>query len=129
MTKKDPCFDYSVQQVSNDSCWYYYLANREKIKKEELKIPQYIEIVNGKEKIHSLETDHSVYFRIILNMKNDSMTKEINNFFFTKELGVNGENNINYEYNTHTLLNSLHLILQRVTKEESAKKRLVATLR
>ena len=129
MTKKDACFEYSVKNISNDVFWYYYLKNRDKIKKEELKAPQYKEIINGKEKIHSIDVDHSVYFRIMLNMGKDSVTKDINNFYFTKELGVNGEKNINYDYNMLTLLNNLHLVLQKTIKAETAKKRLIATLR
>ena len=129
MTKKDACFDYSVQKISSEAFWYYYLTNRDKIKKEELKAPQYKEIINGKEKIHSIDIDHSIYFRISLNIGNDSMTKDINNFYFTKELGINGEQNINYDYNMLSALNNLHSVVQKTIKAETGKKRLVATLR
>jgi hypothetical protein len=129
VTKKDICFDYSVQLVSNDSIWHYYFANKDKIKKEKLKIPQYVEIVNGKKKIRSLNIDHSIYFRITLNTKNDSVTKDINSFYLTKELGINEEMNINYEYNTLTSLNNLHVIFQSIIKQESVKNKFVRTLR
>lgn len=124
MTKKDVCFDYSVVTIANDSFWNYYLAKKEQIIKEELKTPQYKDTVEGKEGIHSLNIDHSVFFRITMNMKNESVSKLINSFFFTKELGIKGENNINYDYNTTTALNGLHLMLQRLIKNEFRKKKL-----
>ena len=57
MTKKDACFNYSVIKISADSFWHFYSANRDKLKKEELKKPQYLQIVNGKEKINTIEIE------------------------------------------------------------------------
>lgn len=128
-TRKDICFDYSTQQINSDSFWYYYFTNKEKIKKEELKMPEYVEIVNGKKKIHSINIDHSIYFQLILSTRNESVTKDINSFYFTKELGVNEEMNINYDFNMHTSLNTLHSLLQNIIKQESVKKRFIRTLR
>ena len=127
MTKKNACYDYSTREISNDSFWYFYLANRDKIKKEELKIPQYIEMINGKKKIQSLPVDHGVYFQIIFDIAGNSMTKNFNSFYLTKELGEKEEHNINYEFNTKTFLNKLHESLLRTSKME--KKKLVETLR
>ena len=129
VTKKDACFDYSTQSIPNDSFWDYYFTNKEKIKKEELKTPGYIEIVNGKEKVHSIDIDHSVFFRIILNTRNETLTKDINSFYFTKELGANEEKNINYDYNMATSLNVLHSIFQKIIKQDLIKKKFIETMR
>jgi len=128
-TRKDICFDYSTQIIANDSFWHYYFANKDKIKKEELKIPQYAEMVNGKRKIRSLNIDHSVFFQISIITRNETVTKDINSFYFTRELGISEEPNINYEYNMQTALNNLHMRLQNIIKQESVKKKFIRTLR
>ena len=129
VTRKDICFDYTTQMIAADSFWQYYFTNKDKIKKEELKIPQYIEMVNGKREIRLLDIDHSIYFRITLYTGNESVTKNINSFYFTKELGPTGELNLNYEYNMHTSLNKLHSIFQTIIKQESVRKKFIRTLR
>jgi len=129
MTKKDICNDYSVQQTGFDSFWQFYLNNKEKIKKEELKPPQYVEMVNGRKKISTLQVDRGIYFRISFNIAGNNVTKVINNYFFTKELGEKEEHNINYEYNVQSVLNTLHENLLKTVKEESKRKKLAATLR
>lgn len=129
MTKKDICFDYSTQKISDGSFWQYYISNREKLKKEELKKPQYMEIVNGKKQVKTIDIENSIYFRISIFAGKDSMIKVINNFFFTKELGPKEEINLNYDHNHNSLLNHLHLLLQNIIKKEKEKKRLAETLR
>jgi hypothetical protein len=129
VTRKDICFDYSTQMIAADTFWHYYLANRSKIIQEELKAPQYVEIVNGKNKMRSLDIDHSIYFQISLQTGKDALIKTINSFYFTKELGPTGELNVNYEYNMNTSLNSLHTIFQRIIKQESVRKKFIRTLR
>ena len=63
-TRKDACYDFAVTTVSNDSIWRYYNLNKNRIKKEELKAPQYKETVNGRKNNHggsgtfSLLQDH-----------------------------------------------------------------------
>ena len=129
VTRKDRCFDYSTQIITDDTFWHYYFANRNKIKKEELKTPQYVEMVNGKKETRTLDIDNSIYFRITVQTGNDFVTKDINSFFFTKELGPTGEMNINYEYNMHTSLNGLHSIFQSIIKKESVRKKFIRTMR
>ena len=129
VTRKDICFDYSTQVISIDSFWQYYSANKQKIKKEELKIPQYIETVNGKRITRSLNIDHSIYFQLTVITGSESVSKNINSFYFTKELGVNEEKNINYEFNMLTSLNRLHQILQGIIRQESVKQKFTRSLR
>lgn len=129
VTRKDICFDYSTQIIPAESFWNHYFSNKDKIKKEELNIPQYIEMVNGKKKIRSIEIEHSIFFRITMNAGKESVTKNINSFYFTKELGVNGELNINYESNMIKELSNMHMNLQKIIKNDSVKKKFTRTLR
>lgn len=129
VTKKDVCFDYTILTISIDSFWNFYLGNRNKIKKENLKLPQYIELVNGKKKINSIDIDHSIYFDLTMDIASDVMTKKLNSFFFTRELGPNEELNINYDYNIGTSLNGLHMMLQNIIRHPSIKDRFKKTLR
>ena len=127
-TRKDACYDFAVTTVSNDSIWRYYNLNKNRIKKEELKAPQYKETVNGKEKITTVEVEHSVYFKITVKVGNDVTTKEINNFYFTKELGVDEVENLSYTFNVQTSLYQWNSILQRIV-EDIRKKKLPGKIR
>ena len=128
-TRKDICFDYSVQEISHDSIWTYYLANQGKLKKEELKEPQYTETVNGKKLTRTVTVDHSIYFHLTISMAGSSLFKEINSFYFTPYLGPDETVNINYNYNSATALNNLHMIIQRIIKSETVKQKFVRTIR
>ncbi len=129
VTRKDICFEYSTQVIATDSIWLHYFTQKEIIKKEELKIPQYVESVNGKNKIQTVNIDHSVFFQISLSDKTTTVSKEINSFYLTRELGINEVLNINYEYNNSTSLNKLHMILQRIIKQDAFKQKFKRTLR
>lgn len=129
VTRKDICFEYSTQAISGDSIWSFYHSKKDKIKKEELKLPQYIELENGKKTIQSINVEHSIYFQITWITGKESLTKVINSAYLIKELGPHEELNINYEYNSITSLNKFHAILQRIIKQESIKKKFIKTLR
>ncbi len=118
-TRKDICFEYSTLLIKTDSFWKYYFDNKDKIKKEKLKIPQYVETVNGKKEIQSINIYESIYFQITFDIANEPIIKDINSFFFTRELGPNEELNINYEFNKQTSLNGFHTMIQTIIKEES----------
>jgi hypothetical protein len=128
-TRKDICFDYTTQAIADDSFWKYFFSNKAKIKKEELKIPQYVEIENDKKNVRSIAIEHSIYFSIIVYNSKDSVIKNINSFYFTKELGPNEELNINYENNIRTSLYHFHMMIQGLIKQESVRSRFVRTLR
>lgn len=129
VTRKDICFEYSTQLIKTDAFWNYYFSNRDKIKKEKLKIPQYVEIVNGKKEVKSINIDQSIYFRITFDIANDPVIKDINSFYFTRELGPNEELNINYEFNMQTSLNGFHTLIQAIIKKESFLNKFERTLR
>ncbi len=128
-TRKDICFDYTIQEIAFDIFWKYFFSNKEKIRKEELKIPQYVEIENDKKNVRSIAIEHSIYFSIIVNTSKDSVIKNINSFFFTKDLGPNEELNINYENNIRTSLYHFHMMIQGLIKQESVRSRFIRTLR
>lgn len=128
-TRKDICFDYSVQEIAHDSIWTYYLANQPKIRKEELKEPQYEETVNGKKVIRTVNIEHSIFFHLTIGMAGNNLFKEINSFYFTPFLGPDETVNLNYQYNISTALSNLHMIIQRIIKSEPVKQQFVRTLR
>lgn len=128
MTRKDACFDYSVVKISNPSFWTFYFANKQTIKKEVLKKPQYTQQDKGKATIVSLDVEHSVFFRITIKTAKDSVVKNINNFYFTEKLGPDEALNLNYHDNSKTLLKKLHDFLHHtVTGEE--RKKMIKTVR
>lgn len=129
VTRKDICFEYSTQIIKTDAFWKYYFSNKDKIKKEKLKIPQYVEIVNGKKDIKSINIDQTIYFRITFDIANDPVIKDINSFYFTRELGPEEELNINYDFNTQTSLSSFHTMIQAIIKEGSFMNKFERTLR
>src|SRR5690606_4497454 len=64
MTKKDNCFDYSTIKFRNEPFWDFYFANKYTIAKEEIKLPQFIEVVKGEKQIMSSSIDHSCHQQI-----------------------------------------------------------------
>lgn len=129
VTRKDICFEYSTQLITTDLFWKYYFNNKDKIGKEKLKTPQYVEVVNGKKEIRTINIDESIFFQITFDIGNNLIIKDINSFYFTKELGPNEELNINYEFNIRTSLNNFHSMLQSIIKEESFINKFVRALR
>jgi hypothetical protein len=129
VTRKDICFEYSTQLIKTDAFWNYYFSNKDKIKKEKLKIPQYVDIVNGKKEIKSINIDQTIYFRITFDIANDPVIKDINSFYFTRELGPEEELNINYDFNIQTSLSIFHTMIQTIIKGESFMGKFERTLR
>lgn len=117
MTKKDNCFDYSIINVPTDSIWTYFFENQDRIKNEELKIPQYVEMKNGKEEIYSSTIDHSRHQGLKLIVGQDTLIeKDLDDYDLTKEVGFNGQTNINYEYNINLQLKQFQLLIDRTIK-------------
>jgi hypothetical protein len=125
MTKRDNCFDYSVIKVSNDSIWTFFFTNQDTIRKEEIKIPQYIEIKNGKEEVYSSTIDHSYHQAIKVIVRQDILIdKDIDNYYLTKEVGFRGQKNINYDYNINSYLKHVQLLIDRTIKTTLKKSKL-----
>jgi hypothetical protein len=90
MTKKDNCFDYSIIKIPSDSIWAFFFKNIDEIKKEEIKIAQYVEIKNGKEEVYSSTIDHSYHegFKVIVTDK-AIVDKDLDDYYFTRKLALN----------------------------------------
>jgi hypothetical protein len=130
MTKKDNCFDYSIIQIPNDSIWTFFFENRDVIKKEDLKIPQYVEIKNGKQEIYSSTIDHSRHQGLKVIVRQDTLiNKDLDDYYLTKQVGFNGQININYEYNINSQLKKFQILIDRIIKRTTKQNPLTKTRR
>ena len=130
MTKKDNCFDYSTIEIQKDNFWKFYFRNEDTIKKEKIKEPQFKVIEKGKEKIYSSIIDHSRHQNIkIIIQQNTKIDKDLDEYFFEKEIGINKDKNINYEYNVNSALNKLADLVNLTIKDEAKKQKLLKTRR
>jgi len=130
LTRKDNCFDYSTIQLNNDNFWRFYFNNEDTIKKETIKEPQYKVTENGKEKIYSSTVDHSRHQSIRMIIRQDTrIDKDLDEYYFEKEIGFGKGKNINYEYNINSALNKLADLISLAIKEETKKQKFVKTRR
>jgi hypothetical protein len=130
MTKKDNCFDYSIIKIPHDSIWNTFFKNQDAIRKEELKIPQYVEIKYGKTEVYSSTIDHSYHqgLKVIVG-QNTIIDKDLDDYYFTKKVGFNGQENINYEYNVSSQLKNFQLLIDRTIKRTTKINPLTKTRR
>jgi len=125
MTKKDNCFDYSIITVENDSLWQFFFSNQDTIVKQEIKMPQYIEVKNGKEQVYSVNIDHSVHEGIQIILRQDTLiNKDLNEFYFCKEVEFGQQQNINYEYNIKSPLKEFQLLIARTITTATQQQKL-----
>ena len=114
MTKKDNCFNYSVIKVPNDSIWTYFFENRDTIRTNELKVPQYFEMKNGKQELFSSSVNHSTHQGIkIIVEQNTIIDKDLDDYYLSEEVGFAEHENINYEYNLNSHLKKFQLLIHR----------------
>ncbi len=123
ITKKDNCFDYSTDRISSDSLWTFFFLHKDTIEKEEIKIPQYVEVKDGKKEVYSSTIDHSYHqtIRIIVRQKT-LIDKEIDDYYLTQHVGFNGQENINYNYNINSYIKTLQLLIDRTIKKATLTK-------
>lgn len=94
------CYNYYTIQYDLTSLWNIYFENIEKIKKEKISLPQYID----KTDTLTICIDHYSYSRFMFINQCDSLLFEVSDFDLTKL--VNGEFvNINYKHNKETTRN------------------------
>ena len=118
MTKKDNCFDYSTISIPNNGFWKFYFKNEDTIKKEQIKAPQFKVIENGEEKIYSSTIDHSHHQNIRIIISQDTtIDKDIDEYYFEKEIGIAKNKNINYDYNVKSALNKFANLISLTIKE------------
>lgn len=114
MTKKDNCFDFPVLKVEHDSLWRFYFANRKVLEKEEIRIPQYVGVKDGKEYIYSSTINHSIHYDIKIIIGQDTtINQDLDEYYFTKEIGIEQHRNINYEHNINSLTKKLQELIER----------------
>jgi len=125
MTCKDNCFDYSSAKITNDSIWHFFFSNQNKLIKEEIKIPQYIKIKNGKEEVFSSTVDHSFHQAIkIIVGRNTIIDKDIDDYYLTKDIAFEGQKNINYDYNINSYIKKFQLLIDRTIRTATKKNKL-----
>lgn len=130
MTKKDNCFDYSIIEIPKGDFWEFYFRNEDTIKKEKIKEPQFKVIENGKEKIYSSIIDHSRHQGVKVIISGSTIIdKDLDEYYFEKEVGIAKNKNINYDYNINSSLNKLAELISLTIKEETKKQKLVRTRR
>lgn len=129
MTKKDNCFDYSTIQFKNKTFWDFYFTNKDTLTKEEIKIPQYTEIVKGKEQTYYSNIDHSCHQEIKVFMKTLQIDKDLDEYNFEKEIGSAKHKNINYDNNINSFLKKLQIKIEQTITNEIKINRLTKTRR
>ncbi|GAB2843238.1 hypothetical protein GCM10027043_52860 [Ferruginibacter profundus] len=127
MTKKDNCFDYSTIKIDNPKFWKLYFSNKDAIKQEQIKVPQFIEIKNGEKNIYSSIIDHSTRQNIKIITKNEVISKSLDDYSFSEKIGLSLKSNINYKYNSKTYLKKLQLLLDKTVEDQT--KNLIKTRR
>ena len=129
MTKKDNCFDYSTIQFTDEDFWDFYFINKDTLAKEEIKMPEFIEVVNGKQQTYSSIIDHSCHQTIKLFLKQLQIDKDLDEYYFEKEIGSAKSKNINYDYNINSFLKKLQTKIEQTIKNETTIQRLTKTRR
>jgi hypothetical protein len=116
VVKKDNCFDYAQIRIDNDSLWQFFFPNRDAMEREEIKEPQYVEVKNGREQIYSSRIDHSWHQGIQVIVRQDTIiNQEVDEYFFSKEIGFGRHKNINYEYNVNSYIKRFQELLERTS--------------
>ena len=129
MTKKDNCFDYSTIQFKNETFWNFYFTNKDTLAKEEIKMPQFTEVVKGKKQTYYSSIDHSCHQEIKVYLKQLQIDKDLDEYYFDKEIGSAKSKNINYDYNINSFLKKFQTIIEQNIKEETRTLRLTKTRR
>ena len=125
LTKIDNCFDYSIIRVEGDSLWDFYNANRNEIKNDIIKKPEYEITKNGSQYHVQSDVDHSKFESIkMFSGKLLELNREIKEYYFTRILNV-GDLNVNYEHNNQTKLRKFQQLWERTLDREVKKKRFI----
>ena len=98
LTKKDKCFEYSIAEISAEKIWRKYFENIMRIKVEQVKKFQFVEMVNGKKNSLTTMVDHSHHqnFKFIIN--NKIIEKKFDDFDLQKN--ENNTYNLNFKHNS-----------------------------
>jgi hypothetical protein len=129
MTKKDNCFDYSTVKVETDSLWQFFIVIVTQSKKRKLKCHSILKTKMEAE-IYASSIDHSRHQGIQMLIRRDTtINKDIDDYYFSREVGFKQHKNINYDYNINSYLKNLQLIISRMISVINRKSKLTKTRR
>jgi len=112
---------YDVVAVTVDNPLAYFVGNKTKIEKEEIKIPvYYIRGDGSKSDEISAFTQHDCFHEVTMIIGSSATHKGVSEFSLNYKKFENGRMNINYSYNQSTALKVL------ISKANSAIKKLAA---
>lgn len=115
ITKKNPKKTYYNLKKIKVDFWKSIFENKQVFKDIVLKEPSYKLIVNGKEDTVKVRTAHSEFTYLKLVLKSQIFEKTIDSFYFVKE--VNEHNNVNYQYNYSSYINTFQTGVKELVKK------------
>jgi hypothetical protein len=120
LSKKDNCFDYSTIEIDSTALWKIFFKNKKHIRKEKVKIFEYVVYENKKKEVYFMMRDHSHHrdFEIIVNT--DTVKMEFDDFDLQKH--SNKEVNMNYEHNNNLKGKLIVDELEKLTQEIETNK-------
>ncbi len=124
LTQKNNCKEYPVIEITDDRFWKIYFENKQLAATQKIKVPEVI--VKDSTGTHTYKTAsfHYSYREIAFYSNGESVLNDKSpDDFFQKKLRHN-ERNINYSYNTSTVIYKLRTALDKIIQQNS--KRLVA---
>jgi hypothetical protein len=120
LTKKDNCFDYSIIEIDSISLWKTFFTYKNQIKKEKVKLFEYIVYENKRKKTYFIMRDHSDHqdFKMIVN--GDTTALNFDEFDLEKE--CDGCININFLHNHQLkgkkIIDELEKLVEKIEKEK-----------
>lgn len=97
LTKKDNCFDYSTIEIDSVTIWKLFIKHKKKIKKEKVKLFEYLVYREGKKQKFFMLIDHSMRQNFQMIIDGDTTILKFDDFDLKKE--DSGYTNINYQHN------------------------------
>ncbi|MFP9118568.1 hypothetical protein ACLI08_12325 [Flavobacterium sp. RNTU_13] len=124
LTQKNNCKEYPVIEIKDDQFWNIYFESKELVATQKIKVPEVIVKDSTGTHIHKTLSFHYSFKEIALytNGKRVLDDKSPDNFFHKKL--IHNRKNINYSYNTSTVIYKLRIALDKIIKNYS--KRFVA---
>lgn len=106
------CYNFDLAKYDSKSIWDLFFTNKTKIMKEEILPPTYID--KGKKFRQSI--DHYLYSQIKIIDIRDTISFELNDFYFTRMIDEK-YTNINYELNSTTFRKKLQIQIEKEIKD------------
>lgn len=124
LTQKNNCKEYPVIEIKGDRLWKIYFESKDLAATQKIKVPEVIVKDSTGIHIHKKLSFHYSYKEIALYAESKKVLNDKSpDDFFQKTLHHN-ERNINYFYNTSTVIYKLRTALDKIIQKNI--KRLVA---